>query len=133
MPDPEWIKKTCIVSAALALPAAVLLVSVYGSRSRVTAKRERMPFAFWSALIVLGLFLVSVPNILLSDSRPYRSNQFLYEQGVAFMVGWPLAGIVLSCMGMALNRSAHPEERRRLVIANMFLLITSLASIVAPN
>lgn len=134
MTDAEWIRKTCIMSAALALPAAVLLVCDFRSRHRTTEMRQRRPFAFSSALIVLVLFVCSILNIVMERYGLYRSHQFVYDQGVTFMLVWPLAGIFLTGAGLVtLIRREPPGGEWILGIANILLLIASFASLVAPN
>lgn len=134
MPEPEWIRKTCIISAALVLPAAALLALDYRSRHRATETRQRRPFAFSSAFIVLVLFVCSILNIVMEYYGLYRSHQFVYDQGVAFMLAWPLVGIFLTGAGLVtLMRREPPDGGWLLGIANVLLLITSFASLVAPN
>jgi hypothetical protein len=120
MPSSEWFEKTCTTTLLLAAPAAALLGSVYWGSKEHIGEKSPMPFAFWSALIALLLFAISILNIILSWS-------------VSFMVGWPLAAIPLTALGLALYRGARPGDRRRLVISNILLLVLSFASIVAPN
>jgi hypothetical protein len=79
-----------------------------------------MQFAFWIPVVVLCLFACSVINVISNWS-------------VAFMISWPLLGIALSIFGFGLAFSAPSDERWKLVLANVLLLILAFVSIVAPN
>jgi hypothetical protein len=79
-----------------------------------------MHFAFWTTLAILGIYACSVLNII-------------FRWSVMFMVGWPLLGITLAFFGGGLASSAPPGERWKLIIANVFLLVLALRSLVAPN
>jgi hypothetical protein len=64
----------------------------------------------------------------------YRSHQFVYDQGVTFMVAWPLAGIFLTGAGLVTLIRREPSGGAWLLgIANLLLLVASFASLVAPN
>jgi hypothetical protein len=128
-----WRVGTLCCAVALALPAAMLLAWFWGSRHRNESCRAKMPVVFWSTLIALGMFLLSIPNIFLSGSRLYRSNHLLYELGVAFMLVWPVFGILTTVAGIALARLARPGQRWKFVISNILLFILSFSSFVAPN
>ena len=120
MSTEHWIKKTVATSLLLALPSTALLARVYWTRFRRNHRAVQMHFAFWTALIVLGLFICSVVNAVSNWS-------------FMFAVGWPLVGIAISLFGCGLAFSAARDERCKLLLANVLVLILTFASIVAPN
>jgi hypothetical protein len=120
MPAEHWIKKTIAASVILALPAAGLLARVYWVRFRRGHRVLQMHLAFWIPFLVLCLFACSVINVVSNWS-------------VAFMISWPLLGIALSLFGFGLAFCAPSDERWKLVLANILLLILTYVSIVAPN
>jgi hypothetical protein len=79
-----------------------------------------MHAAFWVPLVVLGLFACSIINVI-------SNRSFM------FMVSWPLVGIALSLFGCGVAFSASSDERWKLILANVLLLVLTFASIVAPN
>lgn len=119
MPSTHWIEKTVITSALFAIPAIGFLISAYVHRRRKERKLRTHPVYFTTLAAVL-LFVYSVINIV-------------FQLSVEFMVAWTLFGIALTFLGIGLAFSTSQSERWRLVIANLLLLILTLASIVAPN
>jgi lipoprotein signal peptidase len=79
-----------------------------------------MHVAFWVPVMVLGLFISSIVNVLSNGS-------------FMFAVSWPLIGIAFSIFGFGVAFSAPSDERWKLVLANVLLLILAFVSIVAPN
>lgn len=120
MTSSHWIEKTATTSLFLGLPAMALLAGVWWSRFREHHHKVRIPFSFWSSLVVLGLYVYSIPNIA-------------FEWSVAYMVAWPLFGIALTFLGFGLAFSSPAGERWKLALANVLLLILTLTSIVLPN
>ena len=124
MSTEHWIKKTVATSLLLALPSAALLARVYRTRFRRNHRVVQMHFAFWTALMVLGLFICSVVNAIANG---------IANWSVMFAVGWPLVGIAISLFGCGLAFSAVRDERWKLLLANVLVLILTFESIVLPN
>ena len=116
----HWTEKTGIISLALAVFAATILIVVFLGRVRDASQSARIQFPFWSSLIVLALYAGSIFNII-------------FVRSPLFMVGWPVLGIVLTGSGLAWAFSVFAEERRKLVLSNILLLIVAILSMVAPN
>ena len=117
MADPEWIKKTTVLSLALAVPAGALLIKMW--RRRSAFEKGDLPASFWLGTLVLLAYVVWVLNVM-------------FELSAGIMVSWPILGIFLSIVGFGLSfRSSRFQTE--LVITNSLLLLLSLASIVAPN
>ena len=119
MADPNWIKKTAALSAVLALPAALLLASLWRAHIR-DAEYTKGSLSFWTGVLVLVTYGCWFVNVTVEGS-------------VAVMVGWPLVGILLSILGTTLAFWGRKGARLKLAAANLLLLVLSLASIIAPN
>jgi hypothetical protein len=118
--DPGWIKKSALLSLALAVPSFILLVKVWRDRSQRPKSTSSATLAIWAGLVFLATYVAWFVNVT-------------FEKSVMFMVAWPLIGILLALLGCGISLAVGGEDRKKLFIANALLLILAVASIIAPN
>jgi hypothetical protein len=112
----DWLKST-IPLLLCVVPAAALLATVYIKRVRDAGSEAQMPLAFWPAALACCLCIFAIANLVFNLSEPFR-------------VTWPLAGMVLSFIGVGLAFATPRGDREKLLGANVLLLIVSLATMV---
>src|SRR5262245_15396479 len=120
MADPNWIKRTTVLSLMLAAPSLILLIRTWQAQAQRPDTSSKRSLALWPGFVFLATFLCWFVNVL-------------FEWSTSMMVGWPLFGILVSLFGCGFTFAATSEDRLKLVVANSLLPVLSLSSIIAPN
>jgi hypothetical protein len=117
--DPNWIKKTLLVTLVIGAPAFALL----GSAWRTSSRRNfglATKTGLWLGMAFGVSYLLWILNVT-------------FEWSAGAMILWPPLGVALSLVGLVSGILSGAEVRLRLLAMNVLLVFLSLFSIVVPN
>ena len=107
------------ISCAFGLPAVLLLLRSWWTYRR-RKSRSNLPAALWTGIIVMTMYLGSLPNLV-------------FKWSSAYAFGWPLFGVLIALAGVGLSFAAPLKQRLSLLAANALLIPLVILSVIPPN